>query len=657
MSDRSTDSQARSWYRNPALLPLLLGGITVVGLMVWVGRSTRESEPPKKEPPGTKDNAAEWTAVTELPWPDSPYENTGRGVEYVGSDTCRECHSAEFETYLSTAHSESLRATSPDAEPQDGELVHDPSRRRYQVHRDESGLYHRELLLLPDGSELESYDLKLAYTVGSGRFGRTYLAEVDGYFIESPVTWYTPREAWGMSPGYEGAHQQSFRRVVPAGCFFCHAGDVGQQEGNPTQLTIREEAIGCERCHGPGSLHVARQRAGEGPAGKRDMTIVNPAHLTRSLQEAVCAQCHVQGDARATVRDRKMSEFRPGLPLEHFRVEYWLQPDEQMSIVGHHAQLHQSRCYTQSDSMSCLTCHTPHKDVPPDRAAGHYRSVCSTCHSEGSCGLPPDERQMRAANDCTQCHMPKAATEVPHVAFTHHRIGVHVADSLEPAGPYAEATDGALVAIDTPDLPELERIRLRGLAHAQQFRKLAFAPAGREYHRRATSLLEQALNQGAGDRPVRSALAELTWFDRHAERAKRLAESVTDESDVPSQELVEANAVLADMAFRSQDFVRARDLYAQLADVRHNAYYWFCLGLCEQNLGHREAAVQSLQQSLRIDPVQTGAHDMLAALYRFEGDALSEQYHRQMSHRLSGFIRRLAAEVDAAVENSALPGR
>ena len=39
-------------------------------------------------------------------------------------------------------------------------------------------------------------------------------------------------------------------------------------------------------------------------------------------------------------------------------------------------------------------------------------------------GPAPAERES-LANDCVQCHMPHSPTDIPHLAFTHHRIGIY----------------------------------------------------------------------------------------------------------------------------------------------------------------------------------------------------------------------------------------
>lgn len=98
-----------------------------------------------------------------------------------------------------------------------------------------------------------------------------------------------------------------------------------------------------------------------------DFTIVNPAHLSRDLAESVCQQCHLRPSAVVPVRGRKLSDFRPGLPLQDFVQAYQLDaPDKPMTVVGHVEQLHLSRCYQASNSLTCVTCHDPHAEPRPE---------------------------------------------------------------------------------------------------------------------------------------------------------------------------------------------------------------------------------------------------------------------------------------------------
>ena len=42
----------------------------------------------------------------------------------------------------------------------------------------------------------------LEYFVGSGHAARSYLSNVDGFFYEAPVTYYTGTSSWNAAPGY-----------------------------------------------------------------------------------------------------------------------------------------------------------------------------------------------------------------------------------------------------------------------------------------------------------------------------------------------------------------------------------------------------------------------------------------------------------------------
>ncbi len=76
--------------------------------------------------------------------------------------------------------------------------------------------------------------------------------------------------------------------------------------------------------------------------------------------------------------------------------------------------------------MSCLTCHDPHREVPPAERATHYRSACLGCYQVDACRLEemagPTVPEV-AADDCVACHMPKRRTQdVVQVVMTDHLI-------------------------------------------------------------------------------------------------------------------------------------------------------------------------------------------------------------------------------------------
>src|SRR5262249_22226625 len=88
------------------------------------------------------------------------------------------------------------------------------------------------------------------------------------------------------------APPRHFARPITPECLACHANraDAVPHAVNNFRKPIFEGyAIGCERCHGPGELHVRT-------SDKLD--IVDPKRLAPALRDSVCEQCHLSGVGR-----------------------------------------------------------------------------------------------------------------------------------------------------------------------------------------------------------------------------------------------------------------------------------------------------------------------------------------------------------------------
>ena len=116
-------------------------------------------------------------------------------------------------------------------------------------------------------------------------------------------------------PGYLDGTANFDRPVIPR-CVECHA--TYFQTLAPSPLMNRYDkadfilGISCERCHGPGEEHVARQRGQSAAAAGEAIT--NPAKLSRDRRVDVCAQCH--GGLGEEIAPA--FSFRPGQPLAEF---------------------------------------------------------------------------------------------------------------------------------------------------------------------------------------------------------------------------------------------------------------------------------------------------------------------------------------------------
>ena len=354
---------------------------------------------------------------------------------YVGAEVCADCHRPIYDSFKKTDMGRSMSVVP-------SELPYVPAghtitvwneqlKRSYDIQSTPTGVYQSEYQKAADGSEIFRNTQKLTYAIGSGRNGTSYLVTRDGYLYEAPLSFYTKTSTWELSPGFEVA-DLAFNRPALPGCLTCHSGlaqSTGPGLGSYADPPFKELAIGCENCHGPGSVHVA-QHKGQMRASADPRSIVNPGRLDPWLADNICMSCHQGRALRVLQPGKSYADFRPGTPLDDVMAIFAAPRDakggaEPLSpLLEHFSLMSLSKCYTATKGrMSCLTCHDPHVQ-PTTNAVAYYRQKCLTCHSEQSCRLPLHERQSRApADDCQGCHMPKQAVNgIAHSILTSHRI-------------------------------------------------------------------------------------------------------------------------------------------------------------------------------------------------------------------------------------------
>ncbi len=446
-----------------------------------------------------------------------PFRNVAPEVRYVPDAQCKECHPAIAAAYARHPMGRSLfavpEAPAPPADPQHNS----PFRalgERFLVEYDGPRVRHRRSRLDAAGRPVAEQTWDVHYVIGSGTRGYSYVCDREGYLFQTPISWYSQgNKGWDLSPGF-GPVMLPGRAVVPE-CLFCHANQanyVPTSVNRYTRPVFDGHAIGCQRCHGPGELHVAGPSAGKGGI---DRTIVNPKHLAPDLREAVCEQCHLQGAARTPNRGREVFDFRPGLPLESCWSVFVRGPGsgKRDRAVGQVEQMYQSRCFQGSAAggskrLGCVTCHDPHERTPPERRVAHYRARCLQCHEQHGCKLPEAERRRKSPEDsCIACHMPRyGASDIPHTAATNHRI-VRDGKSAPAAGGGDESDEAVpLVSFyrERKGVDEAEDERCRAVALIKQV--LGGEPAARAV-RHAAPILQAALRRDPNDLPAGEAHA------------------------------------------------------------------------------------------------------------------------------------------------------
>lgn len=584
-------------------------------------------------------------ALHTAPLQASPPLNADLSVKYIGSQACASCHPNQHKSYLATSHSKTLERVDPKKETTKGSFRHALSGNDYEVFLRDKQLFHREIIRGANNEELATTENPILYTMGSGSHGKSYVYRNGEFFGQSPLSWYVESQKWAMSPGYDMPNHPGFSRKLSSECFFCHVGSIDQKEGNPNDFTIMEETVGCERCHGPGELHAKKYRNRQSSTLQLsdlatttdDDTIVNPAKLKRELSEAICQQCHLQAAGKALRAGKDEWDFRPGTPLTDIRVDYQYRlGDDKMKIVGHVEQLHQSKCYQQTETLTCITCHNPHDTPSPENMAAHYRSICLDCHDNNACGEPLPKRMSTAKNDCAKCHMPKLDTEIPHTAFHHHRIGIHTAETDA-----QEVAVGLSPILDISSLTPLERDRCEALAKFQVGQEEPDNPNFKDYGLESAKALIQLKNSGKADSDANTILALLARSQGQPAIARDIATEVIEAEKRPTRPKIEALRLLAQLAYQSRKHEDAAKLYRQVTQYQSEAYDYFQLGISEQNSGQTERAITALKMAVELAPNYVEAHRVLAAILGSQGKSDESNKHQQLATQHEQRMKRL----------------
>jgi Flp pilus assembly protein TadD len=364
------------------------------------------------------------------------YLNHHDTVKYVGMNTCRACHANKHSTFVHTGMGMSFDVAGKQKSA--ANFNHGPV---YDKYRD----FYYQPYWEGDKFMIKEYRLEgkdtvhqrieqVNYIVGSGQHTNSHIIETNGYLNQAPLTFYTQEGRWDLPPGFEDGHNTRFSRIIGLECMSCHNGLPGFVEGSENRFTSIPNGIDCERCHGPGELHVLNIQTGKliDTAKEIDFSIVNPRKLSWERQIDLCQRCHLQGNA--VLKDGKQfTDFRPGMVLSDYMEVFMprYQGNDEAFIMASHAQrLQMSKCFINSNKnaatgqnmqLTCITCHNPHISV---KVTGKqvFNDACINCHQQKTC-TETEAIRLKVNNDCASCHMPKTGTiDIPHVTVHDHYI-------------------------------------------------------------------------------------------------------------------------------------------------------------------------------------------------------------------------------------------
>ena len=558
---------------------------------------------------------------------DDRFLNLGPQATYVGDATCASCHGELYASYQTHGMAQSFYPLTPESAVEDFsgvEVVHEPTGFVYVARRDGDRFVQEEYRRDPDGTISHRLVRSMDLVVGSGSAARTYLSQENGRLYELPLTWYTQPVGgeqgttvgpsseteghWALSPGYAESNGR-FDRRIPERCMACHNGTSEAIPFADGKYASLANGIGCEQCHGPGSLHTEARTANPEAPDSVDVTIVNPKWLSTDLQLDVCQQCHLNGEVSVLREGETATSYRPGRPLSAHRAVFGLDGGEGgVNVISHAERMMASECFQQSPGMTCVTCHDPHEGFR-EKGPDYFNATCRTCHDpaplQASMPTPELEQQHEVGADCFSCHMPKVTAEdAPHASFTDHKIRVVSNDEIQSVG-----GTGDLVPYFDRDQGETEVAGVAYVIYARQ-------GGGAAAFRRGVSILDRVLadRPEAGEAQFVLGVARLQMGDAQAALAplRRAIEQGSNPERLNA--LAQALEQTGQTAEAERQYRLALTAQPAAADIRTN------LGRLLEAEGRLPEAISAYRAAIEEEPWLSEAHVLLGGALAKSGD-------------------------------------
>ncbi|MGB3948056.1 MAG: tetratricopeptide repeat protein [Bacteroidia bacterium] len=409
--------------KNTAIIALL---IAIIMLMAYCGNPTTE----KKE---SSNNT-------------NTYLNHSDTAHYVGMSQCKLCHQDIYNSFVQTGMGKSFehasKSKSAAATVKHKALYDKYTNFYYYPFWENDSMKIMEFRL--EGKDTTHKRIETVdFIIGSGQHTNSHISNANGYLHQMPMTFYTQKKQWDLPPGFENGVNTRFSRKIGLECMSCHNALPDFVKGSENKYTAIPEGINCERCHGPGSIHVQERQKGVKIDTSKyiDYSIVNPGKLPVDLQFDVCQRCHLQGNT-VLKEGKSFYDYKPGMKLSDYMTVFlprYKNADDEFIMASHADRLKQSQCFIQSfkaetnqnalrpykSALTCVTCHNPHISVKTTNKE-HFNTACKNCHNNLKnstlCSEQLPKRKIMQDN-CVSCHMPQSGSiDIPHVSVHDHYI-------------------------------------------------------------------------------------------------------------------------------------------------------------------------------------------------------------------------------------------
>jgi tetratricopeptide (TPR) repeat protein len=346
---------------------------------------------------------------------------------FVGNKKCMDCHKAEYDRWQNSHHDRSMEIAN------DATVLGNFNNAVVEFHG-VSTLFYRsddKFFVRTQGPDGNMGEFEITHTFGWYPL-QQYLVPFRGGRLQClPIAWDVKEKKWYHLYPVTPIDPQDWLYWTNAGqnwngmCAECHSTNLKKNydiESDTYQTTWSEIDVGCEACHGPGSLHV---EWAELPDMARPQTasyelVVKAKGMDSREQVELCAPCHsrraILGDYTHAEPDL-LDSMLPSLLMP----ELYFADGQILEEVYVYGSFTQSKMYSRN--VRCSDCH----DVHSIKMVKEGNALCLQCHRastydtkvhhfhkrKGEKGEPIKSSDGKVLFDvgtgaeCVQCHMPE----------------------------------------------------------------------------------------------------------------------------------------------------------------------------------------------------------------------------------------------------------
>lgn len=393
---------------------------------------------------------------------------------YAGSESCRECHVDQFQSWHRSYHRTMTQLPSPDSVKASFDNVTLTNNRTEIFLSHRGGEYWARFSNIDSGEALE---VRMGLVTGSHHMQVFWVPEGSGNLqIGFPFTWLIPEQRWVPRNSTfirppDMAHRSEAWNIV---CSRCHTTGVEphvDMAARRIETRVAELGISCEACHGPAKHHVDAQLALRNQPGPKTVAageILHPEKIDPVRASQVCGFCHSMKWIDKSENWRESGfRYRPGDDLDKTTpvirpskvgeiqeladylqrntsvMQEFFWPDGMIRVSGREYNgLIESPCY-KGGKFSCLSCHSLHESDPDDMLKLRARSnqACVQCHDKYAAPDAAAAHSRHSAessgSECYNCHMPHTTYGVLKAIRSHQVSSPRLADELATGRPNA----------------------------------------------------------------------------------------------------------------------------------------------------------------------------------------------------------------------------